>query len=543
MAKTLSIKGTIVLQKNLQAFNKKDNRFIVDQGGSRSSKCLGKDTKVLMYDGSLKYVQDIVVGDKLMGIDSTPRKVLKLYQGRDQLYWIRQARGVDYKVSRNHILSIKETTKEKRKSVTVSYTPYKQKRVYIGHENPYTLINISLQDYMKKSKRWKRRYKGWKIAGVAFKEKKLNIDPYFIGYWLGDGTCGSANVTTAEKEIVKYLKSFSKKYNTHVVKIKCDKYGYALSKNKGTGKTNEIKTHLKYYGILKNKRIPQDFLINSYENRMQLLAGLIDSDGYTSKSHKGTCIITQIRKALAEDILFLVRSLGFYATFKCYDAKMKRKDGTVYVTKSYKVEFSGGILSEIPLLLERKRAVSKSTKGRYFSSFEVEKAEYGDYYGFELSGDKLFLLEDLTVTHNTYSIAQMFVIELMQVTDKVLTISRKTMPALRSSVMRDFFEILKDADLYEDSLHNKSASIYTLHGNMVEFISMDQPQKKRGAKRDYLWLNEANEFVYEDFIQLNMRTTGKVILDYNPSDEFHWIYDKVMPKSVKNCLIAVLSFP
>ena len=77
---------------------------------------------------------------------------------------------------------------------------------------------------------------------------------------------------------------------------------------------------------------------------------------------------------------------------------------------------------------------------------------------------------------------------------------------------------------------NRSNSEYYLNGNLVEFISLDQPQKIRGRKRNLLYINEANELFYEDWQQLIFRTDGKVILDYNPSDAFHWIYDKVLTR-------------
>lgn len=115
-------------------------------------------------------------------------------------------------------------------------------------------------------------------------------------------------------------------------------------------------------------------------------------------------------------------------------------------------------------------------------------------------------------------------------TGQVITICRKTFPAVRASVMRDFFEILNRAGSYNPNNHNKSNSEYYLGGNMVEFISLDQPQKVRGRKRDMLFINEANELHFEDWQQLIMRTTGRIIIDYNPSDEYHWIYDRVIPR-------------
>ena len=113
---------------------------------------------------------------------------------------------------------------------------------------------------------------------------------------------------------------------------------------------------------------------------------------------------------------------------------------------------------------------------------------------------------------------------------KTITICRKTFPSVRASVMRDFLDILKHHRIYSEDFHNKSNSEYALFGNLVEFISLDQPQKVRGRKRDVLFINEANELFFEDWQQLVFRTTEKIILDYNPSDEYSWIYDNVIPR-------------
>ena len=115
-------------------------------------------------------------------------------------------------------------------------------------------------------------------------------------------------------------------------------------------------------------------------------------------------------------------------------------------------------------------------------------------------------------------------------TGKTITICRKTFPSVRASVMRDFFDILKLHKSYFEDNHNKSNHEYKLNGNLIEFISLDQPQKVRGRKRHLLFINEANELDYEDWQQLVFRTEEKIILDFNPSDEYHWIYDKVIPR-------------
>ena len=115
-------------------------------------------------------------------------------------------------------------------------------------------------------------------------------------------------------------------------------------------------------------------------------------------------------------------------------------------------------------------------------------------------------------------------------TDKTITIVRKTFPAVRGTVMRDFFDILKNNGLYFEELHLRSTHEYFVNGNRIEFISLDQPTKIRGRKRDLLFINEANELTFEDWQQLIFRTTERIIIDFNPSEEFHWIYDRVLTR-------------
>ncbi len=126
----------------------------------------------------------------------------------------------------------------------------------------------------------------------------------------------------------------------------------------------------------------------------------------------------------------------------------------------------------------------------------------------------------------TYSLCQVVILYCLQNPNKVVSIVRKTFPALRATVMRDFFEVMKEMDLYEQTRHNKTEHTYIFkNGSMVEFFSVDNEQKIRGRKRDVAWANEANELWYDDFLQLNMRTTGKMIFDYNPSDSDSYIYE------------------
>ena len=159
----------------------------------------------------------------------------------------------------------------------------------------------------------------------------------------------------------------------------------------------------------------------------------------------------------------------------------------------------------------------------------------------ETSKSKIVVQQGGTRSGKTYNILLWIIFSYCEKnTGKIITICRKTYPALRGTVMRDFLTILKDHEIYSEDDHSKTASEYKLNGNTIEFISLDMPQKIRGRKRDLLFANEANELTFEDWQQLLFRTNEKVIIDFNPSEEFHWIYDQVLPR---NCLLYTSPSP
>lgn len=146
------------------------------------------------------------------------------------------------------------------------------------------------------------------------------------------------------------------------------------------------------------------------------------------------------------------------------------------------------------------------------------------------SRKRITVMQGGTRSGKTYNIILFFVIKLMSERGKILTICRASLPSIKGSVLRDFINILLEMGLYSEDNHNKTEQTYNLNGNLVEFVSVDQPQKIRGRKRHYLFINEANELNYEAWVQLVFRTEEKIVLDYNPSDEYSWIYDQVIPR-------------
>jgi len=144
-----------------------------------------------------------------------------------------------------------------------------------------------------------------------------------------------------------------------------------------------------------------------------------------------------------------------------------------------------------------------------------------------IHGDNRFIInQGGSRSSKTYSLCQAIILYCLQNSNKTVSIVRKTFPALRATVYRDLVEVLNDMGLYNQRNHNKTEHIYQFpNGSIIELFSVDSEQKVRGRKRDICWVNEANELWEDDFVQLNMRTTEKFILDYNPSSNYSWIYD------------------
>jgi replicative DNA helicase len=343
-------------------------------------KCLGKGTKVVMFDGTLKNVEDVQVGDWLMGDDSTPRQVRSLARGMENMYWVHQNRGISYRVNESHILSLKRSRNE-------------------GKHHKGDVINIGVKEYLNQSDKFRSNYKGYKVA-IELAEKPVEIDPYFFGLWLGDGHSYSSRITTIDPEVIAYLDTYAHELNLSLVKYeqlhKTPNYGIT-SGQRGLRTEFCIQEELRELDTLGNKHIPDVYLYNSAVNRLKLLAGLIDSDGHYQADYD--CYeITQKNEKLSRQIKYLADSLGFRAS-------LNEKTATIseigYESQVFRVRISGD-LTKIPVKIERKKARPRKSKIDWrVTGIQVEFDCFDEYYGFEIDGNHLFLLEDMTVTHNT----------------------------------------------------------------------------------------------------------------------------------------------
>lgn len=361
------------------------------EGSPGIGKCFKKDTPIMLSCGKIKMVQDITIEDKLMGDDSTPRNVLALGSGREKMYRIEQVNGDDYVVNESHILSLKMT---KPRTKGGRYQTILGKRYYKND-----IVDICIKDYLSLPKYLKDCLKGYKV-GLYFSEQDVSLEAYALGYWLGDGDKTAFGLTTIEQEVIDYFTEYASKYGLQLTK---NDISYHITTGKMGGRNynrNPLLNMLKQYNLIRNKHIPEEYKINSREKRLELLAGLIDSDGYYSPI-TNALEITQKNKTLADDILFLVRSLGMRGIMKeCekYCVYKGEKRYGIY----HRIIITGSGLDEIPVKCPRKKARGhKQKKNCLNTGINVIPLEEDDYYGFQIDGNARFVLGDLTVTHNT----------------------------------------------------------------------------------------------------------------------------------------------
>jgi superfamily II DNA or RNA helicase len=279
-----------VVKTYLDHVRKSDNGGGLLELPCAAGKCLGKDTPVLMYDGSIKMVQDIVVGDVLMGDDSTPRNVYSLTRGREQMYRIEKYTGEGYIVNESHILSLKKWDDPRGETVDISVKDYLKLPGGIEYGGRHGLM-------------------GYHVP-VEFIEKEIERDPYEMGVLFG---------------------------NSHK----------------------------------KNKRIPMKYKCNSTEIRQAVLSGILDSYTFKKEEENSIEYLIEHRNTLFnDDVIFLARSLGYYVT--------------EYTKKGHQF-----------------RPISIVPSQTLTYTFYVKPLSEDDYYGFEIDGNRRFVLGDFTVTHNT----------------------------------------------------------------------------------------------------------------------------------------------
>ncbi len=329
--------------------------------------CHNAGTGILMFDGSIKPVEEIIVGDKIMGPDSNPREVLNLCGGKEEMYEVTPLRGgKPFIVNKGHILHLECSSESKSKKFDC---------IKMGGE----IDNISVEEYLSKSKNWKTLRKLKKAPTIEFpcNSTKIHLPPYILGVILGDGCVmnGIVSVTSADHEIVKEVCDYVE-YIGMSVRIETKK-GNAASSYLLTKKTqkhnrmyeNPIMSMIRALKLdgkdSSTKFIPIKYKTGSIDCRREILAGLLDTDGYLH--HNGYDYVSKSEQ-LASDVTFIARSLGLIVSQnKCTKSCQTGASGNYY-----RVSISGHT-NIIPCRIERKKAIErKQTKNPSRSGFSIK---------------------------------------------------------------------------------------------------------------------------------------------------------------------------
>lgn len=342
---------------------------------------------ILMADGSVKQAQEVAVGDLLMGPDGEPRTVLALHGGRDAMYRVVPVKGQPFTVNSEHVLSLVRTNRGGGRS-----------------KGDGSVVNVTVREWLSESPTFKHVHKLYRAEAISrFRGNDgsgVTIDPYFLGVLLGDGgMTGSVNVTTMDDEVVQVVYEEARKRK---LQVRIDPSGkantYTLSRCRRQQQRNPIKAELGALGLAGHgagdKFVPQLYKTLPIGQRAEVLAGLLDTDGYATNG--GYDFVSKSRQ-LAEDVAFMARSMGL-AAYVSETVKGIRELG--FTGTYWRVSISGDC-TVVPMRVARKRPRPRLQKKSVLrTGVTVTYAGFGEYRGFTVDGDNLYLMDDFTVTHN-----------------------------------------------------------------------------------------------------------------------------------------------
>ena len=341
-------------------------------------------SKVLTMDG-WKSFKDIRIGDYIYGDDGEQHEVIGVYpQGKKSIYEITFTDGATCRCSDEHLW---QYTTEKLIHNKSSFSYVKE-------------LKDILTDF-KDNPQKQSKYIFPTNSCVKFPHRDLKIPPYILGLLLGDGgfTNSTITFTNSEQDILDSIKEYSEKnYMSCVERTGTGCKQLSIKKNEyATGKQTVLKRFLSQYGLIgkhsKDKFIPIDYLLSDETQRLQLLAGIINTDGYVTDNIR----LTSVSKQLLTDVICLCRSLGMRASVGATRESVK-------VNPQYNITIS---LDQriIPLLSDKHKQKytfnpNMSRRNRYIKTIKYVGEEECQCIYID-SDSHLYITDDYCVTHNT----------------------------------------------------------------------------------------------------------------------------------------------
>ena len=397
MAKKLTVDDLLNMEGNKVPNDVKSYSTFI-YGFPKTGKALDNNTIIPTPNGEKK-VSEIKEGDYLFDREGNPTKVEGAYpQGVLKAYKVTLSDGTSFTVNDEHIIPyVNSTGNIKSKTLKEMLNDY-----------------VSYSKFDSNSDRMKRnhKYKIPKSEAVHYKEKDLPLHPYALGVLIGDGslTCEYLTVSSNEQDVIDMF--MDKAGLTEYNKSKWN-YNYVFQKQHNGDKPKEIQNIIKDLGLnVKSidKFIPKQYFESSINQRKELLAGIFDTDGHVHVNKTGSRRfgISTNSERLANDIQKLVLSLGY----GCSKYKHSRND-SLHINDEYTINiFTDENISKSNKHLEVLSTNTdwyESKKELYTHIVNIEEVEEREMTCFSVDNEeKLFLINDYIVTHNTSFVNDMY---------------------------------------------------------------------------------------------------------------------------------------
>ncbi len=350
-----------------------DRKNILVSGGTG---CFGKGHPVLMFDGSIKAVEDVRVGDRVMGPDGTERVVKDVHCGIDQMVEVVPSKGPSFVVNQGHQLALVSTHKADR-----------------------SLCKMNILEWTRSTEKFRHEHKLYFSQPLdSWGYRELPVDPYFLGVLLGDGSfMSSVSVSKPDPEIRLAVNDVAQTFGLRVRTYERSENNFTyklLGTRAGRNRSgNRLIDTLKELGLYRKsgefKFIPSLYKTASLQQRLSLLAGLLDTDGHFAEKAASFDFISK-SKALAEDTAFVARSCGLYA--KVTECEKSCPSGDHIFTGVYHRVYISGDVGRIPMRIPRKQAARNYRDYLVAGIRQINSLGLGAYYGFEVDHpDHLFV--------------------------------------------------------------------------------------------------------------------------------------------------------
>ena len=408
--------------------------------------CFDPETPILMWDGSSKRAGDIMVDDILVDDLGNPTKVRTTCSGLKNMYDVIPDKDnfMKHRVTDNHILTLKirrhksirkSGSKNKKYTHMVEFLNREeinfQRKDFISLKEAEDFVNsfddddtldITIENYLKLNETTKDYLVLFKVEGIHWQKKDVEMDPYLLGLWLGDGLSDGTGFALNYKtdfETLAYWEKWALENGATITKNERYTFSIVSNKNKEAGVAGlcnrveeaPLKKYLRKYNLLNNKHIPNEYLTNDRDTRLKVLAGLIDTDGSVRAEGREIRICQgPANYRIIEDAYTLAMSLGFSCGVKEGTSQWTdEKSGDKKFSTYKELTITGHKIYEIPTLLPRKKLVPIENKTQLLrsksfmsSKFNLMKAGIGSYVGWQLHDERgRFCSKDGLVLHNT----------------------------------------------------------------------------------------------------------------------------------------------